>query len=56
MGVIEIRILGWIYPNTRKYRIWNKEILLKISVVPIVEKMRESIDGLVIFKEKWLML
>ena len=56
MGVIEIRILGWICPNTRKERIWNEEILLKISVAPIVEKMRESIDGLVIFKEKWLIL
>ena len=56
MGVIEVRILGWICPNTRKDRIWNAEILLKISVAPIVEKMRESIDGLVIFKEKWLIL
>ena len=25
-------------------------------MAPIVEKMRESIDGLVIFKEKWLIL
>ena len=37
-----MRMLRWISGNTRKYRISNEEIYLKIGVTPIDEKMRES--------------
>jgi hypothetical protein len=42
MRVAEMRILRWIDKNTRKNRIRNEKILLKIGVTPIDEKMRES--------------
>lgn len=37
-----MRMLGWIIENTRKYRIQNEEIRLKIRVTPIDEEMSES--------------
>lgn len=37
-----MRMLGWIFENTRKYRIQNEEIRLKIRVTPIDEEMSES--------------
>ena len=37
-----MRMLRWIEKNTRKNRIRNEKILLKIRVTPIDEKMRES--------------
>lgn len=37
-----MRILIRIYENTRKHRIRNEKIFLKIRVAPIVEKIRES--------------
>ena len=37
-----MRMLGWIFENTRKYRIQNEEIHLKIRVTPIDEEMNES--------------
>jgi hypothetical protein len=35
MNVAEIRMLKWISENTRKDRIYNEEIHLKIKIVPI---------------------
>lgn len=32
MSVVEIKMLGWISENSRKYRIWNEETHLKIGV------------------------
>lgn len=37
-----MRVLGWIIWNSRKYRIQNEEIHLKIRVTPIDEEMSES--------------
>ena len=37
-----MRMLGWIFENTRKYIIQNEEIRLKIRVTPIDEEMSES--------------
>jgi hypothetical protein len=42
MSVVEMRMVRWISGNTRKYRIRNEKICLKIGVAPIDEKMRES--------------
>ena len=42
MSVAEMRMLRWINGNTRKDRIRNEEIYLKIGVAPIDEKMIES--------------
>ena len=44
MSVAEIRMLRWISGNTQKDRIQNEEIRLKIAVVPIDEKMGESLE------------
>jgi len=41
MSVVEMRMLRWMSGNTRKDRIWNEEICLKIGVAPIDEKLRE---------------
>lgn len=38
----EIRMLRWISENTRKNKIRNEEICLKIGVTPIDEKIMES--------------
>ena len=37
-----MRILIRIYENTRKHRIRNEKIFFKITMAPIVEKIRES--------------
>ena len=37
-----MRMLKWINGNTRKDRIQNEEICLKIGVAPVDEKIRES--------------
>ena len=37
-----MRMLRWISGNTRKYRIRNEKIHLKIGVTPIDEKIRKS--------------
>ena len=42
MKVVEMRTLRWVSGNTRKDTIQNEEIILKIGVAPIDEKMRES--------------
>ena len=42
MSIIEMRILIRIYENTRKHRIRNEKIFFKITIAPIVEKIRES--------------
>ena len=42
MSTIEMRILIRIYENTRKHRIRNEKIFFKITMAPIVEKIRES--------------
>ena len=42
MSIIEMRILRWINGNMHKDLIQNGEILLKIGVAPIDEKMKES--------------
>jgi hypothetical protein len=42
MSVIEIRMLRWISGITKKNKIRNEKICLKIGVAPIDEKMRES--------------
>lgn len=39
MNVAKIRMLRWINVNTRKDRIWNDEIQLKIQVASIDEKI-----------------
>jgi hypothetical protein len=38
-----MRMLRWINGNTRKARLRNEDIHLKIGVVPIDENMRESL-------------
>jgi hypothetical protein len=44
MSVLEMRMLRWISGNTWKHKIHirNDEIRLKIGVVPIDEKMKDS--------------
>ena len=42
MSVAKIRMLQWISGNTRKNKIQNEEISLKIGVALIDEKMGES--------------
>ena len=37
-----MRMLKWISENTRKDKIQNEEIRIKIRVAPINEKMREN--------------
>ena len=37
-----MRMLKWISENTRKDKIQNEEIRIKIRVAPIDEKMREN--------------
>ena len=37
-----MRMLRWVSENTRKDRILNEKIRLKIGVAPIDKKMRES--------------
>jgi len=49
-----MRMLGWTIENTRKYRIQNEEIRLKIRVTPIDEEMSES-HGLVMYGRERLM-
>jgi hypothetical protein len=38
-----MRMLRWISGNTRKDRIRNEEIRLKVGVAPIDEEMRKSL-------------
>ncbi|KAJ7957491.1 Retrovirus-related Pol polyprotein LINE-1 [Quillaja saponaria] len=42
MGVAEVRMLRWMTEHTRKDRIRNEEILKKVEVASIEEKMREN--------------
>ena len=43
MSVTEMRMLRWICGSeTRKYPVRNEDILIKIGVTPIEEKMREN--------------
>ena len=53
MSAAEMRMLRWIGGNTRKDRIWNKEIHLKIGW-PLLMK-RFSWDDLVMSREEQLM-
>lgn len=42
MSVVEMRMLKWANGNIRKDIIRNKKISLKIGVVLLIKKMRES--------------
>lgn len=48
-------MLWWINGNTRKEKSWNREFCLKIGAAPIIKGWRVTWDGLVIYKEEWLM-
>jgi len=42
MSVVEIRMLRWMCGNTRRDKMRNEDILTKIGVASIEEKMREN--------------
>ena len=42
MSVAEIHMLRWMCGNTRRDKVRNEDILIKIGVAPIEEKMREN--------------
>jgi len=42
MSVIEMHMLRWMCGNTRREKVRNEDILTKIGVAPIEEKMREN--------------
>jgi len=42
MSVAEMRMLHWMCGNTRRSNVKNEDILTKICVAPIKEKMREN--------------
>jgi len=42
MSIAEMHMLRWICGNTRRNKVRNKDILIKIGVVSIDEKKREN--------------
>lgn len=42
MSVVKIRMLGWMWGKTRKYRIRNEEIQTNLGVTLIEDKIRED--------------
>jgi len=42
MSTVEMRMLRWMCSNTKRDKMRNEDILTKIGVTPIEEKMREN--------------
>jgi len=42
MSVVEMRMFCWMYDNTRRDKVRNEDIRVKIGVAVIEEKMREN--------------
>ena len=43
MSVADMRILRWMCGNTRRDKMRNEDVRIKIGVAPIGEKMRENL-------------